>query len=64
MFNVLWHAYGFSPENPTYFSYIAKEDLFNHMPEKLKRYYNDDWIYPVEERPPAADGVEYGPYWK
>lgn len=35
-----------------------------HMPEKLKRYYNDDWIYPVEERPPAADGVEYGPYWK
>ena len=35
-----------------------------HMPEKLKRYYNDNWIYPLEERPAAADGVEYGPYWK
>ena len=35
-----------------------------HMPEKLKRYYNDSWIYPLEERPAAADGVEYGPYWK
>ena len=35
-----------------------------HMPQKLKRYYNDSWIYPLEERPAAADGVEYGPYWK
>ncbi|MBR3306967.1 MAG: hypothetical protein IKI75_06920 [Lachnospiraceae bacterium] len=35
-----------------------------HMHEKLKRYYNDSWIYPLEERPAAADGVEYGPYWK
>ncbi|MCR5251846.1 MAG: hypothetical protein K6E50_14700 [Lachnospiraceae bacterium] len=35
-----------------------------HMPEKLKRYYNDSWIYPLEERPKEADGVEYGPYWK
>ena len=35
-----------------------------HMPEKLKAYYNDAWIYPLEERPAAADGVEYGPYWK
>ncbi|MBR5421702.1 MAG: hypothetical protein IK115_11180 [Lachnospiraceae bacterium] len=36
----------------------------DHMPESLKRYYNESWIYPLEERPPAADGVEYGPYWK
>ena len=35
-----------------------------HMPEKLKKYYNDSWIYPIEERPEAADKVEYGPYWK
>ena len=35
-----------------------------HMPEKLKRYYNDSWIYPIEERPKDADKVEYGPYWK
>lgn len=35
-----------------------------HMPEKLKRYYNDSWIYPIEERPGEADKVEYGPYWK
>ena len=35
-----------------------------HMPEKLKAYYSDAWIYPLEERPAAADGVEYGPYWK
>ncbi|MBO6299862.1 MAG: hypothetical protein J6N53_13570 [Lachnospiraceae bacterium] len=35
-----------------------------HMPEKLKPYYSDAWIYPVEERPKQADNVEYGPYWK
>ncbi len=35
-----------------------------HMPEKLKPYYSDAWIYPVEERPKQADHVEYGPYWK
>lgn len=35
-----------------------------HMPEELKPYYSDNWIYPLEERPAAADGVEYGPYWK
>ena len=35
-----------------------------HMDENLKRYYNDSWIYPLEERPKAADKVEYGPYWK
>ncbi|MBR1472322.1 MAG: hypothetical protein IJ600_11860 [Lachnospiraceae bacterium] len=36
----------------------------DHMPEKLKLYYSDAWTYPIEERPAAADGVEYGPYWK
>ena len=35
-----------------------------HIPEQLKRYYNETWIYLREERPAAADGVEYGPYWK
>ncbi len=35
-----------------------------HMDENLKKYYNDSWIYPLEERPKAADKVEYGPYWK
>lgn len=35
-----------------------------HMDENLKKYYNDSWIYPLEERPQAADKVEYGPYWK
>ena len=27
-------------------------------------YYNDSWIYPLEEKPKDADKVEYGPYWK
>ena len=35
-----------------------------HMPKKLKPYYNDAWTYPIEERPEQADKVEYGPYWK
>ncbi len=35
-----------------------------HMPEKLKPWVSDSWIYPLEERPAAADNVEYGPYWK
>ena len=35
-----------------------------HMPEELKKWYNDSWIYPLEERPEGADKVEYGPYWK
>ena len=35
-----------------------------HMDEHIKRWYNDSWIYPLEERPEAADKVEYGPYWK
>jgi len=35
-----------------------------HMDENLKKYYSDAWIYPLEERPKAADRVEYGPYWK
>lgn len=35
-----------------------------HMDPRVKQWYNDSWIYPVEERPAAADNVEYGPYWK
>ncbi|MBQ9865478.1 MAG: hypothetical protein IJM34_00500 [Lachnospiraceae bacterium] len=35
-----------------------------HMPQELKRYCNEDWTYPIEERPAVADKVEYGPYWK
>ena len=34
------------------------------MREDVARYYNDDWIYPIEEKPADADKVEYGPYWK
>ncbi|MCR5210591.1 MAG: hypothetical protein K6C99_10305 [Lachnospiraceae bacterium] len=33
------------------------------MPEGLKRYYNDAWIYPLEGKPKEAGKVEYGPYW-
>lgn len=36
----------------------------DHMPEDLKKYYSDAWIYPVEGRPDDAGKVEYGPYWK
>ena len=35
-----------------------------HMEERVKLWYNDSWIYPIEERPAEADKVEYGPYWK
>lgn len=30
----------------------------------VARFYNDNWIYPLEGRPEGADRVEYGPYWK
>ena len=33
------------------------------MPEGLKKYYNDAWIYPLEGKPKEAGKVEYGPYW-
>ncbi len=36
----------------------------DHMDPKLKRFYSNAWIYPLEGRPQAADQVEYGPYWK
>lgn len=29
----------------------------------IAKYYNDSWIYPIEERPRDACKVEYGPYW-
>lgn len=32
--------------------------------EDIAPYYNDNWTYPIEERPEGADKVEYGPYWK
>ncbi|MCR4584973.1 MAG: hypothetical protein K5686_04545 [Lachnospiraceae bacterium] len=35
-----------------------------HMDPKLKAWYNDSWIYPLEDKPADADRVEYGPYWK
>lgn len=35
-----------------------------HIREDIAKYYNDNWIYPLEERPKDADKVEYGPYWK
>lgn len=35
-----------------------------HMPAHIARYYNEDWIYPIEEKPKEANKVEYGPYWK
>ena len=34
------------------------------MRADVAKYYNDDWIYPIEEKPADADKVEYGPYWK
>lgn len=30
----------------------------------IAKYYNDNWTYPIEDRPEGADKVEYGPYWK
>lgn len=35
-----------------------------HIREDIARYYNDNWIYPLEEKPAEAGKVEYGPYWK
>lgn len=29
----------------------------------VAKYYNDSWIYPIEDRPAEASKVEYGPYW-
>ena len=35
-----------------------------HIREDIAPYYNDDWTYPIEEKPKDASKVEYGPYWK
>ena len=35
-----------------------------HMPTSLKKYYNEAWTYPLEEKSVEANKVEYGPYWK
>lgn len=32
--------------------------------EDIAKYYNENWIYPLEEKPAEAGKVEYGPYWK
>lgn len=32
--------------------------------EDIAKFYNENWIYPLEGRPEGADKVEYGPYWK
>ena len=32
--------------------------------EDIAKYYNENWIYPMEEKPAEAGKVEYGPYWK
>lgn len=34
------------------------------MREDVAKFYNDSWIYPIEDRPADASKVEYGPYWK
>lgn len=35
-----------------------------HIREDIAKYYNEQWTYPIEERPKEASKVEYGPYWK
>lgn len=35
-----------------------------NMREDVAKYFNESWIYPIEERPAEASKVEYGPYWK
>lgn len=35
-----------------------------HIREDIAKYYNEAWIYPVEEKPAEAGKVEYGPYWR
>ncbi|MGN0347549.1 MAG: hypothetical protein ACI4DU_09725 [Lachnospiraceae bacterium] len=35
-----------------------------HIREDIAKYYNENWIYPLEEKPKEAGKVEYGPYWK
>lgn len=32
--------------------------------DDVARFYNDNWIYPLEGKPEGASKVEYGPYWK
>ena len=34
------------------------------MRADVAKYYNGEWIYPIEEKPGEAGKVEYGPYWK
>ena len=34
------------------------------MEPKLKPYYNENWTYPIEDRPGEADKLEYAQYWK
>lgn len=31
--------------------------------DDIAKYYNDAWMYPMEEPPRDASKVEYGPYW-
>lgn len=35
-----------------------------HIREDVARYYNENWTYPIEEKPKEAGKVEYGPYWQ
>lgn len=35
-----------------------------NMRADIAKYYNESWIYPIEEMPSEAKKVEYGPYWK
>lgn len=35
-----------------------------HIREDIAKYYNENWIYPIEEKPIEAGKVEYGPYWQ
>lgn len=34
-----------------------------NIQKDIAKYYNENWIYPLEEKPKEASKVEYGPYW-
>lgn len=34
-----------------------------NIQKDIAKYYNENWIYPLEGKPKEASKVEYGPYW-
>lgn len=34
-----------------------------HIREDIAKFYNENWTYPLETKPPETSKVEYGPYW-